>query len=213
MNYIFMDESGCLGFDLTKPGTSKNFVISFLFIEASQKRSIEKIIKSAFRSMDKKVLKRHSGVLHAYKEAHETKMKILNKLSAKSVHVMVIRLNKHKVYASLKDEKAVLYNYVTNILLDRLVSKRTFLPDGPIKFIASRRETNRFLNENFKSYLQKQVSGKLKIEISIDAPAREKCLQAVDLLSWSIFRHYEHKDDQYYKVIKKLILEDNTLFR
>ncbi|MDR0820767.1 MAG: DUF3800 domain-containing protein [Endomicrobium sp.] len=30
MAYIFMDESGCLGFDFTKTKTSRHFVIVFL---------------------------------------------------------------------------------------------------------------------------------------------------------------------------------------
>jgi len=206
-----MDESGCLGFDFTKPATSQHFVITFLFVEHERKRSLEKIIRSVFSAMDKNKKKRHCGVLHANKEHPETRMKVLNQLRAKPVHVMVIRLNKKKVYTHLQDEKAVLYNYVTNILLDRLISKR-ILPEGPIKFIASRRETNKFLNDNFKKYLHQQVSGKLDIEILIHTPAHEKCLQVVDFISWSVFRHYEHRDDTYHKIIKGLIIEDKSLF-
>jgi len=37
MNYIFIDESGCLGFDFTKQATSQHFVITFLFVEQQQK--------------------------------------------------------------------------------------------------------------------------------------------------------------------------------
>ena len=53
MNYIFMDESGCLGFDFTKPATSQHFVITFLFVGHERKRSLEKIIRSVFSAMDK----------------------------------------------------------------------------------------------------------------------------------------------------------------
>lgn len=42
---------------------------------------------------------------------------------------MTILLNKRKVYTRLQDEKVVLYNYVTNILLDRIFTKR-LLPDS-----------------------------------------------------------------------------------
>jgi FAD synthase len=67
---------------------------------------------------------------------------------------MCIYLNKKKVYTKLQDEKHVLYNYVTNILLDRIFTKK-LLKGKDFKFIASRRETNKFLNENFKEYLLK----------------------------------------------------------
>ncbi len=32
MAFIFMDESGCLGFNLDKKGTSQHFVITFLCV-------------------------------------------------------------------------------------------------------------------------------------------------------------------------------------
>jgi hypothetical protein len=66
---------------------------------------------------------------------------------------MSIYLNKEKVYIKLQNEKHVLYNYVTNILLDRIITKK-LLKDNNITLIASRRETNKFLNENFKNYLE-----------------------------------------------------------
>lgn len=206
-----MDESGCLGFDFKKAATSQYFVITFLFAE--NKRHLEKIIRSIFKNMDEKSRKRHCGVLHASKETPEIRFKLLNQLQQKSgVHIMVIRLNKKKVYTHLQDEKSVLYNYITNILLDRIINKKIIFPIGSIRFIASRRETNKFLNMNFKSYLERQVKGKLNIEIAIDTPAHEKCLQVVDCVSWSVFRYYEKNDDTYYNTIKHLIVEDNSLF-
>jgi hypothetical protein len=66
---------------------------------------------------------------------------------------MTIYLNKRKVYTKLQDEKQVLYNYVTNILLDRIYSKRLVAGKNKTTIVASRRETNRYLNENFKTYL------------------------------------------------------------
>ena len=63
---------------------------------------------------------------------------------------MTIYLNKLKVYTRLQDEKQILYNYVTNILLDRIITKKLVDKTKRIHLIASRRETNKFLNENFK---------------------------------------------------------------
>jgi hypothetical protein len=53
---------------------------------------------------------------------------------------------------------------------------------------------------------------KLDIEIKIKTPFEEKGLQAVDFLSWAIFRKYEYKDDGYYDTIKRIIIEENPLF-
>ena len=83
-----------------------------------------------------------------------------------------------------------------------------------IEFIASRRETNKFLNENFRDYLMRQVKNNHKgiIKISVKTPAEEKCLQAVDFLSWSFFRKYEKGDDSYYNIFKNKIVEESPLF-
>jgi hypothetical protein len=43
VGYIYMDESGDLGFDFSKDGTSDCFVITFLFVK--DKRPVEKIVE------------------------------------------------------------------------------------------------------------------------------------------------------------------------
>jgi len=108
----------------------------------------------------------------------------------------------------------LLYNYVVNILLDRIYNKKILSLQNDINIIASRRETNRFLNDNFKSYIHSQIKNKHhgKILVEIKTPFEEKCLQAVDFLSWAFFRKYQGKDTSYYDVFKKLIVEENPLF-
>ncbi|MFA6571259.1 MAG: DUF3800 domain-containing protein, partial [Bacteroidota bacterium] len=75
MAYIFLDESGDLGFDFSKKKTSNNFVITFLFLKT--KNSVENIVKKIFRSFNKNEIKRHSGMLHAYKETKNTRKRLL----------------------------------------------------------------------------------------------------------------------------------------
>jgi len=127
---------------------------------------------------------------------------------------MAIYLNKSKVYTKLKEEKHILYNYVANILLDRIMRKRFTFSRSKIFLIASKRETNKFLNENFKNYLKNQVSNRHKVDMAVEikTPAQERSLQAVDFVSWSIFRKYEHGDETYYNLIKSKVIEENSLF-
>lgn len=213
MAYILLDESGDLGFNFKKKKTSKFFVITFLFVE--DKRPLEKMVKKVFKGFSKTEVKTHHGMLHAYKETPKTRQKVLNLFREKNIsNVITIYLNKRKVYTRLQDEKQVLYNYVTNILLDRVCTKKLIPIDGKITLIASRRETNKFLNENFSAYLKDQArtNHKLDIEIDIKSPTQEKSLQVVDMLSWAIFRKYEHGDETYYNLIKQDIVEENSLF-
>jgi len=212
MAYIFLDESGDLGFNFDKPKTSKYFVITLLFVQ--NKRPVEKIVKNVFKGLTKKQIKAQKGMLHAYKSNPKTRQKVLADLAQKDVSVMTIYLNKKKVYTKLQDEKQVLYNYVANILLDRIYTRKLIPTNETIHLVASRRETNKFLNDNFKSYLSDQVRNthKLKMNIDIRTPQQEKCLQIVDFASWAIFRKHEHKDETYYNLIKKVIIEESPLY-
>ena len=211
MAYIFLDESGDLGFNFANRKTSRFFIITCLFTE--NKRPIEKIVRKTHSELKKKH-KRKTSVLHAVKEKPVTRRKLLSRLNERDGNIMTIYLNKKKVYTKLQDEKQVLYNYVANILLDRICSKKIIYMGTDINLIASRRETSRFLNENFKNYLNNQVQTrhKINIDICIRTPSEEKALQAVDFISWAIFRKYEYNDDSYYNLIKNKIVEENPLF-
>ncbi len=216
MSYIFLDESGCLGFNFKKKKTSKYFVISFLCMVNSQKKPLEKIVKKIYQGFSKKELQSHAGSLHCFKETPKTRIKLLTSLKEHKVAIMVIYLNKTKVYAPLQNEKQVLYNYVTNILLDRVFSKKLIpLQDGKIYLIAARRETSKFLNENFKAYLTNQMTQihQTSVEVIIKNSATERCLQLVDFICWSVFRKYEYEDKTYSDVIQNLIVEENGLFK
>jgi len=210
MAYILLDVSGDLGFSFTK-GSSRFFTITVIFIES--KRQLERIARKVHNTLGKKYKK--VGVLHAYREMPITRQRLLKQLGLLDCSILVIVLNKSKVYSNLQDEKIVLYNYVTNILLDRLFTKKPIPLDKPVILIASRRETNRFLNENFKNYLLQQVKGnhKVSIKVEIETPDKEKSLQVVDFASWAIFRKYERGDDSYYNLIKSRIIDESPLFQ
>lgn len=211
MVYIFVDESGDLGFDFSKKKTSKFFVITFLFTES--KRPIEKVVKKIHSQLQSNYRK-NKGVLHATKEKPLTRKRFLKKLAEKDCYVMTIYLNKRKVYTRLQDEKAVLYNYVVNILLDRIFTAKILRDYKKLELVASKKETNKFLNENFTNYLNSQAKNRHQIELSITikTPSEEKSLQAVDFISWSIFRKYEYGDESYYEIIKNKIKEESPLF-
>ena len=125
---------------------------------------------------------------------------------------MALILNKEKVYTRLQTEKHILYNWVVNLLIDVLITKNILPQEEKIFFIASRRETNKTLNENFLSYLKSQNKDKLDIEFIIETPYQKKGLQVVDVLSYAIYQKYENGNDELYSMIEKLIIEEKFLF-
>jgi len=211
MAYIFLDESGDLGFDFTKKGTTNYFLITFLFCE--NRRPLEKCVKRAYTMLRKKH-KKLGKILHAYTENPITRQRLLKCIAGKECSVLAIYLNKSKVYTKLQEEKAVLYNYVTNILLDRIFTKKLVPISQKVTLIASKRETSVFLNENFKSYLKNKAlnTHRVNLHIEIKTPFEDKALQAADFISWAIFRKYEYRDEAYYEIIRRKIAEENPLF-
>ena len=205
-----MDESGDLGFGGMR--NSKNFLITFFFCQNT--RPFEKFVRKTFLSMPSSKIERHCGVLHACHEHPKTKMKLFSLLQEKEgFSVMVIRLNKAKVYTNLQNEKNVLYNYVTNILLDRIITKKYCNSKEPIHFIASQKDTNKYLNNVFAEYIASKAKDRVILNLDVKSSASHKCLQIADFISWGIFQKYEHGDDTYYEMLKKFIVEDYMLFK
>lgn len=191
MSYIFLDESGDLGFNQNKTN-SKFFIITAIF--TSDRKSIKKIVKKIHAGLRKKIKAFGGGVLHSVKEKRVTRIRLLKNLT---------------------NEKHILYNYITNILIDRIFTKNLVDKNSHIVLVASKRETNKFLNLNFENYLKHIIKNKHKLDINVQikTPSEEKALQAVDFISWSIFRKYEFKDLEYYKIVKNQIVEENRLFK
>ena len=84
-------------------------------------------------------------------------------------------------------------------MLDRIFSKGIIPVGKTINLAASKRETNKFFNQNFKSYLEQQANKihKIRLEIDIETLHEEKGLQVADCISRAIFRKYEFEDRTY----------------
>jgi hypothetical protein len=208
MAYIFLDESGDLGF---KPTSSKWFI--FTIVLTNNHRKIEKAVKKIREGLKKKYKKVNE--LHAYHAQPIVREKMLKLLAAnKDLKVLCVVLNKKKVYVDLQNQKNYLYNYTANILLDRLHNKKLINTDEPIELYIDQKDTNKFIRNNFEKYLIDNFNkrGSEQVNIKIKPSHTEKCLQAVDFISWAIFRKYEKGDYSYYELIKDNIIGENLLF-
>jgi hypothetical protein len=212
VGYIFLDESGDLGFDFSKKKTSKYFIIACLYI--SDRKIFQRIIKNTFRGLPPKIKRCHCGVFHCVKENRSTRENVLTRLAKTNAIIFSIILHKKNVFPELHNQKCRLYNYITSILLDRIYRRRLLPKEFLIDFIASKRETNRLLNENFKWYLESKVNpnNQPKIRIQIMEPCNEKALQVADFACWSIFRAREHDDNSYRNIIRHIITGEGELF-
>ncbi|MCG2693118.1 DUF3800 domain-containing protein [Candidatus Parcubacteria bacterium] len=205
---MFLDESGDLGFSQR---SSRWFVLTIVL--TNEHRKIEKVVKKIHRRLKKKY--RRVMELHAYHADSITKKRMLRCLAdLEDIKVLCIVLNKKKVYVDLQNQKSYLYNYTANILLDRLHNKNVLNKKELIEIYIDQRETNKFLKKNFENYLRNNLEKRSNsgVKIKIKPSHTEKCLQAVDFISWAIFRKYELNNYEYYEIIKDKIIGENLLF-
>ena len=130
------------------------------------------------------------------------------------LRVLTVILNKEKVYVDLQNQKNYLYNYTANILLDRLHSCGVLSDDEPIELYIDRKDTKKSLRENFIQYLSTAMTDRRDsgFRVELHSSHENKSLQAVDFISWAIFRKYEQGDFKFYELIKDKIVDERLLF-
>jgi hypothetical protein len=207
MVYIFLDESGDLGFDFQKKRTSRYFVVTALVTD--NKRPIEKLVKDIHRHLRKKY-RMKSGTLHAAHEDPSTCFRFCKKLSTKDVYIASVFLDKQKVSTAMRQETHILFNFLVRALLNRLLIHRLINGTETTKLILARRETSKYLNKGIKEYLTDRMNTVRipKLLLQIEMPNREKGLQAVDIASWALFRKYEFGDSKYSKLLQPIVTEE-----
>ncbi len=208
MIYVFLDESGDLGF---KKSSSRWFVITIAII--SDARALERVIKKVWKYL--KTKHKSLGELHAYHADSHTRTRVLKKISEiADLKIQCVVLNKEKVYIDLQNQKNYLYNYTANILLERLHSQKLLGVNEPINVYIDRKDTKKKLRENFIDYLTTSMKSRRDGEFSValHSSHENKSLQAVDFISWAIFRKYERDDYEFYEIIKEKIIDEKLLF-
>lgn len=210
MRHIFLDESGDLGFDFTRKRTSTFFLVACLLTD--QPRPIEKLVRKTHSNLRKKSNMR-DGTLHASKEEPGVINYFCRELGKKRCRLATIIFDKTKIPFPLRKEKHALYTHVIAVLLARLLHRGLVSKNEKIRLVVSKRETNKFLNRSFHEELRLclQNDHAMNLTVAIKTPAEAKCLQAADIVSWSLFRKYEYGDEKYYVLLQPIITEEHAL--
>jgi hypothetical protein len=206
MKYIFLDESGELGFGEC---SSKYFIITLLACDESEIYALRRIIKKAREKIIKRKLKRYPE-LKGNNSSDKLRMEILQRFMKTNSEIFAIILDKSKVYEYLKDKKNKLYNYISNLILNECSFDMS-----SVSLIVDRSKSNKSLREDFNNYVQSRVNEKnksCKVIIKHENSRNECCLQVLDFISWSIFRNYEYSDSRFINVIKDKIVIRKEIF-
>jgi len=204
MKYIFLDESGDLGF---KDKSSKFFTITLMCCDVKTEVEVNRIIKKIRKNLLKKKMK-NTSELKGNNSTDRIRFAVLNKAVEKNIEIYTIILDKSKIYDYLKNSKDKLYNYTANLILNECS-----LNDGKFKLIVDKR--GGVVVNDFDRYIKFKMNNKnsnCEIDVEHKNSNREGCLQVLDFISWAIFRKYELNDERYYNIIKRRITTEKHMF-
>ncbi|MDR3364850.1 MAG: DUF3800 domain-containing protein [Clostridiales Family XIII bacterium] len=203
MKYLSFDESGDLGLNIETEGVSRIFSVTFLI--ASDNKTAANIIKRTLRHLMQNGKKRKCGTLHAHFEDKPTRYRVLKRLSARDIQVATMRLDKSKIIVS--ETPHALYSSMVVSLVNRLYNDGILDKDEPVELTASQMHSNKHRNKEFLNVVETRTAT-AKFTMRILRPENEKSLQAVDFLSWALWRKYEHGDTEYSDLIPNIVIRE-----
>ena len=216
MVYLYLDESGDLGFDFINKKPSKFFTITVLAVKGQvNNRAIINAVKNTLkRKLRKKKLLKSSGCeLKGSKVSMEVKKYFYSQVKGIDFKLYALTLNKKRVYQSLMQEKERIYNYIARLVLDQIG-----FSDASVRVsLILDKSKGKPEIADFNSYIFGQITAKIDpkipLDITHDLSHENLGLQAVDLFSWGIFRKYEKNEVNWLEVFKEKVAYEDVYLR
>lgn len=213
MWFLYLDESGDLGFDFENKKPSKFFSVCTLALRTStNNRSLINAVKKTLRRTANPKGKRKRVVteLKGSRTSLSLKKYFFRQVSGIRFAIYSVTLNKRRLYPELQEKREITYNYLAIIIMDEIpfqaagirvnltLDKRK--PSGEIK--------------NFNQYIQRQLRDRLAPQVPLDifhmASDESYGLQAVDMFCYGTFRKYERDDKSWYTIFQGKVVKDEV---
>ena len=213
MWYLYLDESGDLGFDFVNKKPSKFFTVAILAVNGIENN--RKLIKGIKVTLRRKLnpKKHRKRIVQEIKGRNTTigiKEYFYNQVKTVPFGIYAITLNKRRVYERLTREKPRIYNFIARQVIDKIPFERN--KGDRVELICDKSKSKPEISE-FNSYIRSQIQGRLNPKITLDMYHWESQvtpgLQASDMFCWGIFQKYERKDSGWFDIFKKrVVFED-----
>ncbi|NIA06726.1 MAG: DUF3800 domain-containing protein [Actinobacteria bacterium] len=207
--FIFLDESGDLGFDFSKSKTTRKFVITLLICDTNNaqkdfRKAVTRTLKrlNARRNKSRKVIE-----LKGVRTALRYKISFFRYLKREDWRIYCLALNKVRVNPSLRSKlgKKKLYNFLALHLLKQLPLADVH---SNVELVVDRSKNKEEIRD-FNQYMANYIQGGLPLNTAFETihlrSTESTGLQAVDLFCWGVFRKYESGDERWYKMYKHKI--------
>jgi hypothetical protein len=206
--FLYLDESGDLGFDFVNKKPSRFFVITILAVEGQDAN--RQLIKAVKKTIRRKLNPRgkRSRIAEELKGTGttlEVKRYFYEQVQDIDFKLYTIILNKRRVFENLADHKARVYNYVSRILLEKIpLDQATVKVDLIIDRSKGKPEILDF-NSYIRSQLEARIHPAVPLYISHYNSREHGGLQAVDMFSYGIFEGYEKKRWAWFNAFKEKV--------
>jgi len=212
MWYLYLDESGDLGFDFVNKKPSKFFTITILAVSCHDaNRQLIKAVKTTLRRKlnNSKHQKRMCQELKGTGTTMEVKRYFYQKVADIKFGIYSLTLNKKKVYERLSKNKPRVYNYIARKVLNKIPLEKN--GGDRIELIIDKSMAKPEIEE-FNSYIRRELESRLPLNVPVDIyhwlSHENYGLQAVDLFCWGIFQKYEKKNTEWYEIFKRKVRSD-----
>ena len=202
--FIYLDESGDLGYNFEKRKTTKKFVITLLVCDSDVAR--KEFDKAVRRTLKNKLNRRKKNSrfrteLKGIGTAVIVKKYIFRNIKTNRWAIYSLILNKNRVDTNLQTNfgKKKLYNFLARFFIEKLNLSKV---QRNVELIVDRCKNKEEVRD-FNQYLVNQLEVLLPLNIDLNishlTSQESTGLQAVDLFSWGIFRKYENNKHQIIK--------------
>ena len=196
--FIFLDESGDLGFDINKQ-CSHHFTITLLIcdnknIQGKIKKAVKRTLKN---KINHKAKRRLVEELKGTGISLEVKKYFLDKMPEQGWSIFSITVAKAKVSQELSTAsgKKKLYNHLAKKIIKELPYRSDINSINLVVDKCKNKSERADFDKYIKSQLQMQFGLDTNISINHESSKESCCLQAVDLFCWGLQRQAEMQDE------------------
>jgi len=214
MSYLYLDESGNLGYEFQRAGVSRHFVITILEVpDDHSKKALEKAIARTMRNkvLGKRLPQQNSVTeLKGAKTSIEIKRHFYRSVADIPLNLFAVILDKKRFVNHLQFNRSRVYNFITQLVLKKLPLEQA---KNYVMLTVDRSKSKSEIRE-FDAYLLNQLEARIPLQVPLIIhhydSQENKLLQAVDLFAWGIFRKYENGDSDWYDIFQKKIVYEQT---
>ncbi|MCX6815873.1 MAG: DUF3800 domain-containing protein [Candidatus Aenigmarchaeota archaeon] len=200
--YIFIDESGDLGFDFQKKGKPSDFFL-VAALKIDDEKYLNRIIKRHRKRHKKK--KEQKREVKFSNTSPENRRRILQDIAKLNVEIFIVYVDKHHAYGYIKDNPLRMYSYLLKILTEKCFYTSI---DEQTKVVFDR-SFSKIQQEALELYLitQNETLMKAKNNLIIKhlQSQEDQGLLCVDFVCGAAMEKVTGKNQAYYEIIEKKV--------